>query len=165
MAAGHLEAARIYRRHAELNAASSNTTWRQRRAYRCEAEDWAEREAKASARFERLGGPERDRLAAEIDRLEERREELSAAKVEREDWLGAHPRPPGGWTASTPRPPWTRSFRIRASISPTVSTCAPSISAFALSPGPIAVPTSAWISASISDRAGSPCIAGLNAPE
>ncbi|HSH58673.1 MAG TPA: hypothetical protein VK988_03330, partial [Acidimicrobiales bacterium] len=40
---------------------------------------------------ERLGGPERDRLAGEVARLEERRDELEAAKVEREDWLGAHP--------------------------------------------------------------------------
>ncbi|HSH58986.1 MAG TPA: AAA family ATPase, partial [Acidimicrobiales bacterium] len=90
-AARELVAARIYRRHAELDAASPNTTWRQRRAHRREAEDWAEREAKASARFERLSGPERDRLAGEIGRLEERRDGLEAAKVEREDWLGAHP--------------------------------------------------------------------------
>ncbi|MDQ3680129.1 MAG: AAA family ATPase, partial [Actinomycetota bacterium] len=86
-----LLAARAYRSQAESYAASPGSGWRERRAYRRQAEAWAEREAEASARFERLGGLERDRLAAEVDRLEERRDELAAAKAEREDWLGAHP--------------------------------------------------------------------------
>ncbi len=86
-----LMAARAYRSQAESYAASPGSGWRERRAYRREAETWAEREADASARFERLGGPERDRLAAEVAGLEERRDGLSAAKAERDDWLGAHP--------------------------------------------------------------------------
>lgn len=55
------------------------------------AKEWAAHEAEATDRFERLGGPERQRLADQIGQLEQKREELAAAKVEREEWLSDHP--------------------------------------------------------------------------
>ncbi len=107
-----LMAARGYRSQAERYAASSNIGWRERRASRRATEFWGEREADASAHFERLCGPERDRLAAEVARLEERRDELSAAKAELDDWLAAHPeasrrldRPEVGLAALDPQLP------------------------------------------------------------
>jgi conjugative relaxase-like TrwC/TraI family protein len=70
---------------------SQEAGWRLRRSWKQKAKEWAAHEADATDRFERLGAPERQRLAAEIGKLEQRREELSAAKVEREQWLGDHP--------------------------------------------------------------------------
>jgi hypothetical protein len=76
---------------ADAERFSRETRWSLRWSWQRDAKAWAVREAEASDRFERLAGPERQRLDREKDQLEQRREELGAAKVERQEWLGDHP--------------------------------------------------------------------------
>jgi hypothetical protein len=76
---------------ADAERFSRETRWSLRWSWQRDAKAWAAREAEASSRFERLAGPERQRLDREKDQLERRRDVLGAAKVDRQEWLGDHP--------------------------------------------------------------------------
>jgi hypothetical protein len=65
--------------------------WRSRRYWRRSARDWTAEEATAQERFERVSGPERERLEGKISALEEGRHELVRQVEDRDGWLSAHP--------------------------------------------------------------------------
>jgi hypothetical protein len=85
------EAIRARARGADAEHFSRDARWSLRWSWKRDAKAWAALEGDATDRFERLAGPERQRLADEKDQLERRRDELGAAKVDRQEWLGDHP--------------------------------------------------------------------------
>jgi hypothetical protein len=79
--ARHCEAKRC----AETSGSWGNRMWRK------EAAIWAAREADAQGTYDEVAGPELDRLDQAINRLEQERGELHAARNERRAWLDEHP--------------------------------------------------------------------------
>jgi hypothetical protein len=83
--------ARSKRRQAEQFARMDGMDWRSRRYWRRSARKWAEEEVAAQERYDRVAGPELERLSREVDRLEARHSELANQFEVREDWLSSHP--------------------------------------------------------------------------
>ena len=73
-------------RHAE-----TETGWRDRRHWRKEAARWADEETAAEAAHARTVAPETERLDEAVQNLGTRRDELDAARRERNAWLADHP--------------------------------------------------------------------------
>jgi hypothetical protein len=86
-----LTEARFKRSQAEEFARMERMGWRSRREWRRSARDWAKEETAAQERYDRVAGPELDRLSRELDLLEESRRQLTHQVEEREEWFSSHP--------------------------------------------------------------------------
>lgn len=75
--------------------------WRSRRDWKRSARQWAKEETAAQERYDRVTGPELERLSWELDHLEENRRHLTH-QLENEK-SGSHriPKPPAASNAST----------------------------------------------------------------
>jgi conjugative relaxase-like TrwC/TraI family protein len=90
-AARALTKARSKRLQAEEFARMDRMDWRSRRYWRRSAREWGEQELAAEGRYDRVAGPELERLCREVDHLEDRRSRLTHQLEVREEWLSSHP--------------------------------------------------------------------------
>jgi hypothetical protein len=90
-AARALSEARYRHRQAEEFARMDGMGWQSRRYWRRAAREWAEHEVAAQERYDRVAGPEFERLSHGIEDLEGRQRDPSHQLKVREEWLSSHP--------------------------------------------------------------------------